>query len=130
MLKNYQENEKRSSAIEKPKLHSARKLRAISYFDLEDTESWETMKIAHKILEMTMESAKPCKISISTERPGAHNTIHENQDSLARLKSTNLRERALERLNAEIMKISLLRRRSLQCVIVILHMRLCPYSKQ
>ena len=127
MLKNYQE---RSWAIEKPKLHSARKLRAISYFDPEDTEFGETVKNAHNFLEMTKESVMPCKFSCQQGKPGAHNTILENQDTLVRLKSTNLRERALERHNPEIMKISLLRRRSIQCVTVILYTRLYPYSKQ
>ena len=122
------ENEKRYWAIEKPKLHTARKLRAISYFDPKGTEfkgnhekecaqSFGNDNGIRKALQ---------HFSISTERLGAHNTILENQDTLLRLKPTNRRERALGRLNPEIMKISLLRRRSIHCVIIILYTRFIP----
>ena len=107
-------------------------------------ESWEPLLTS---IRKTRSSGKPWRMrtnfskwqlnpqssatfSISTERLGAHNAILETQDTIVLLKSINLRERALERLNPEIMKISLLRRYSIQCVIVILYTRWYPYSKQ
>ena len=61
-LKSNQQNEKRYWANDTSKPHSARKLRVISYIDPEDSEFGEILKNAHKFLEMTMVSAKPCKI--------------------------------------------------------------------
>ena len=89
MLKSNQHNAKRYWAIEKPKLHNARKLRAISYIDPEDTEFKDNMK---KTQTWSCRWNPLCfaTFSISTERLGAHNTILENQDTLARLKPTRI----------------------------------------
>ena len=46
---------------EKPKLENARRMRGISFIDLEDEEYKETIKNARKKLEVQMKAAMPCK---------------------------------------------------------------------
>ena len=54
--------EKQKWAIEKPRLHKARKLRGIYFFDQADEEFKDIMKNARRKLEVPMPAAMPCKI--------------------------------------------------------------------
>ena len=48
--------------IEKPKLDNARRLRGIYYIDLDHEEFKDTMKTAHRKLEIPMPAAMSCKL--------------------------------------------------------------------
>ena len=57
-----EKKEKEEWAVERPKLDNARKLRGISFIDLEDGEFKETIKNARKTLGVLVEAALPCKM--------------------------------------------------------------------
>ena len=61
MSKNAKLREKHKWAIEKPKLHNARRLRGIYFIDPEDKEFKETMKNTRRKLGTQMAPAMPCK---------------------------------------------------------------------
>ena len=61
--RNAQLKERQKWSNEKLKLDNARKLRGISFIDLEDKEFKGTIMIARKKLEMPMALAMPCKAS-------------------------------------------------------------------
>ena len=56
----------------------------------------------------------PEDMASSIEKPGAHKTILGKQDTLVKLRPANQQERALGRLNPEIMNMLLLRRFSIR----------------
>ena len=71
---------KRHWAIEMPKLDNARKLRDIYYIDPYDMEFNDTMKNAHKNLEVPLESAMPCIIASKHEETrGAHDSSRKTR---------------------------------------------------
>ena len=61
MARNAKLREKHKSAIEKPKLDNARRLRGIYFIDPEDKEFKETIKNARKHWKTPMAPAMPCK---------------------------------------------------------------------
>ena len=61
MSKTARGKEKQQLAIEKPKLDNARRLRGISFIDLEDGEYKKTIS-PRKKLELQMEAAMPCML--------------------------------------------------------------------
>ena len=101
MSKSFQQNEKRHWATEKPKLDNSRKLRGVYYIDPEDTEVLENMKHA---------SERSWKCHWNPPCPANFAVSMSMETCCVASKPTNPRDRALERLNSEIMQILLLRR--------------------
>ena len=74
--------EKQKSAIEKPKLDNARRVRGVYFIGPDDEEFEMTMKNARGKFEIPMPAAMPCKTSLSRSSKktclniGEHKTKH------------------------------------------------------
>ena len=83
MTRNAKLKEKHKWSDDKPKLDNARNLRGIYFIDPEDKEFKETIKNAHKKLEMPMAPAMPCKTSKTCDHGETRGKTNEIKSKLA-----------------------------------------------